>query len=407
MSQNENKKVVLGVTGCIGAYKAADIVRLLRKREVRVQVIMSRAAREFITPLTLETLSEEPVITDLWGEDREDGIRHISLTEECDVFCIAPATANLLAKLAHGMADDFLTTFALASRAPLVIAPAMNTNMFEHPAVQQNIELLERRGAEFVAPGDGWLACGWVGKGRLAEPEDIVSRIASRLDYARDLEGVRLVVSSGPTAEALDPVRMLTNRSSGKMGHRLAEAARDRGAEVRLVSGPTSERPPSGIDLIKVQSAVEMEASMHDAMEWCDVVVMAAAVADYRPAETSQQKIRKTDGPMRIELERNPDILMGLKSMRRPAQVMVGFAAETEDLERRAKSKLAAKGLDLIVGNDVSRAGAGFGSDSNQATIYATDAPPQTIEMTSKRRMAEVILSRVVELVKQRAEESR
>lgn len=402
MSENEAKKVVLGVTGCIGAYKAADIVRSLRKKGIRVQVIMTRAAQEFVTPMTLETLSEEPVITDLWGATREEGVRHISLTEECDVFLVAPATANILAKLAYGMADDFLTTFALACRAPLLIAPAMNTNMFEHPAVTDNMDLLRRRGAEFIAPGDGWLACGWMGKGRLAEPADIVSRAISRLSYSQDLSGYKLVVSAGPTAEALDPIRVLTNRSSGKMGYRIAEAARDRGAVVRLVSGPSSESTPSGVDLRRVDSAVEMQREMNEAVAWCDALLMSAAVADYRPSGVASQKIKKTDGPMTLTLERNPDILLGLKAMRRPEQVVVGFAAETESMEENAKSKLEAKGLDLIVGNDVSTKGAGFGTDNNEATIYSRESPPQPIEMMSKRQMAEVILTRVAKLLDSR-----
>jgi phosphopantothenoylcysteine decarboxylase/phosphopantothenate--cysteine ligase len=394
-----DKKIVLGVTGCIGAYKAAEIVRGLKKDGLSVQVIMTASAREFITPLTLETLSEEPVLCELFGQDREEGIRHISLTEECELFLIAPATANILAKLAYGIADDFLSTFALANRAPVMIAPAMNTQMLSHPAVQANIATLRERGVDFIEPGEGWLACGWLGKGRLAEPEEIVTRVKAKLSSPSkkkpSLEGETVLVSAGPTAEPIDPVRVLTNYSSGKMGYRLAEAARDRGARVVLVSGPTALADPAGVEVIRVETAGEMKEAMLSHLADASVVVMAAAVADYRPATEEKSKIKKGPGPRTLKLVRTDDILMEISRRRASHQTLVGFAAETEDLEARAREKLQKKKLDLVVANDVTRNGAGFASDTNQVILLAKKGGAEELPLLSKMEVAERILDRI------------
>lgn len=397
MSDREKKTIVLGVTGCIGAYKAAEIVRGLKKRDQDVQVVMTRNAQEFITPLTLETLSEHPVITDLYGAQREEGIRHISLTEECALFLVAPASADVVAKLALGIADDFLSTFALANRAPVLLAPAMNTNMLAHPAVVDNLRTLEARGAEIIAPGEGWLACGWMGKGRLAEPEEIVARVFRRLGRRADLAGLRVLVSAGPTAEPLDPVRVLTNRSSGKMGFRLAEVARERGASVTLVSGPSAEPDPPGATVVRIQTAAQMKEAMLAGLDEADVVIMAAAVADYRPKTMAPSKIKKTEGPTSLELVRNDDILLAIAERRRPEQTIVGFAAETEEVESRARGKLEKKGLDLIVANDVSRAGSGFESEENQASVLTKTGGRRELPLMSKRALAQEIWNEVRE----------
>ena len=394
-----NKKIVLGVTGCIGAYKAAEIVRRLKKDGLAVQVIMTASAREFITLLTLETLSEEPVICELFGQEREEGVRHISLTEECELLLIAPATANILAKLAYGIADDFLSTFALANRAPVMIAPAMNTQMLSHPAVQANIATLRERGVDFIEPGEGWLACGWLGKGRVAEPEEIVARVkvelSSRSKKKSSLAGQTVLVSAGPTAEPIDPVRVLTNHSSGKMGYRVAEAARDRGARVVLVSGPTALPDPPGVNVVRVETADEMKEAMLSKLDEASVVIMAAAVADYRPETEEKSKIKKKPGPRTLKLIRTDDILMEISRRRSSGQTIVGFAAETEDLAARAREKLAKKKLDLVVANDVTRNGSGFGSDTNQVILLAKQGADEALPLLSKREVAERILDRI------------
>jgi phosphopantothenoylcysteine decarboxylase/phosphopantothenate--cysteine ligase len=388
-------KIVLGVTGCIGAYKSAELVRGLKKHGYQVQVILTKNAREFVTPLTLETLSELPVITDLFGPVREEGIRHISLTEECALFLVAPCSADVVAKLALGIADDFLSTFALANRAPTMVAPAMNTNMLEHPAVALNLGTLRSRGVEIVEPGEGWLACGWMGKGRLAEPEEIVRRVDARLATSGDLEGLRVLVSAGPTAEPLDPVRVLTNRSSGKMGFRIAERARARGAKVTLVSGPSSEPAPQGVDVLRVQTAAEMKDAILGRLDAADVVVMAAAVADYRPEVEAPQKIKKDDKPLALKLVRTDDILMAISSRRTKDQTIVGFAAETEALERNAREKLGKKKLDLIVANDVSRPNSGFEVDTNAASLFRADGAERKLPLMSKLALADQILDEI------------
>ncbi len=388
-------KIVLGVTGCIGAYKSAELVRGLKKRGYEVQVILTKNAREFVTPLTLETLSELPVVTDLFGPLREEGIRHISLTEECALFLVAPCSADVIAKLAVGIADDFLSAFALANRAPTMLAPAMNTNMLAHPAVEANLETLRSRGVEIVEPGEGWLACGWMGKGRLAEPEEIVRRVDARLSTSRDLEGLRVLVSAGPTAEPLDPVRVLTNRSSGKMGFRVAERARERGARVTLVSGPSSEPEPHGVETVRVQTAAQMKDAILARLGGVDVLVMAAAVADYRPEVEAPQKIKKDEKPLTLKLVRTDDILMAVAGARKKEQTIVGFAAETESLEGNAREKLGKKKLDLIVANDVSRPNSGFEVDTNEATLFRADGGVRKLPLMTKLALANEILDEI------------
>ena len=315
------------------------------------------------------------------------------------MLLIAPATANILAKLAYGIADDFLSTFALANRAPVMIAPAMNTQMLSHPAVQANIATLRERGVDFIEPGEGWLACGWLGKGRLAEPEEIVARVkvelSSRSKKKSSLAGQTVLVSAGPTAEPIDPVRVLTNHSSGKMGYRVAEAARDRGARVVLVSGATALPDPPGVNVVRVETADEMKEAMLSKLDEASVVIMAAAVADYRPETEEKSKIKKKPGPRTLKLIRTDDILMEISRRRSSGQTIVGFAAETEDLAARAREKLAKKKLDLVVANDVTRNGSGFGSDTNQVILLAKQGADEALPLLSKREVAERILDRI------------
>jgi len=356
---------------------------------------MTASAQEFITPLTLETLSYEPVITDLFGEKREEGTRHISLTDECDLLLVAPATANALAKMALGLADDFLSTFFLANCAPVMIAPAMNTQMLFHPAVQGNLATLRERGVEIIEPGEGWLACGWTGKGRLAEPETIVSRVKDRLQGTSSLLGRTFLISAGPTAEPLDPVRVFTNRSSGKMGFRLAEAARDRGARVILVTGPSAEADPPRVEVRRVMTAAEMRDAVLDRLDDAGVIIMAAAVADYRPEVVKVSKIKKGAGPFPVELVRTDDILLEVGRRRRSDQTVVGFAAESEELETRARKKLESKKLDLVVGNLVGKEGTGLGADANEVLLIGRDGETEAVPLMSKRKVADKILDRI------------
>ena len=390
-------RVVLGVTGCIGAYKACEVLRELQKRGADVHVVMTQNAQRFVTATTFEALSQHPVFTDQFALGSQSEIQHVSLADSADVLLVAPATANIVGKFARGIADDALSTLYTATHAPLVIAPAMNVNMFEHEAVVENLELLKARGATVVEPGSGYLACGWLGKGRLAEPVEIVEATLGVLARTRDLEGVNVLVTAGPTAEDIDAVRFVSNRSSGKMGYRVAEAARDRGAKVVLVSGPTSLRAPRGVLLVAVRSAEEMAAAVQQHAAAAEIVVMAAAVSDYRPASAAPGKVKKTDGPVVLELVRTPDILQSLGAQK-GKRILVGFAAETEKVEEYAAGKLRAKNLDLIVANDVSRKDAGFGGDRNAALLIDAAGDTVQVPLMSKRELAERILDRVVEL---------
>ena len=391
--------VVLGVTGCIGAYKACEVLRELQRREVDVHVVMTAAAARFVTPMTFEALSRHPVFHDQWALGVNGEIRHVSLADEADLLLVAPATANILGKFARGIADDTLSTLYTATRAPVVVAPAMNVNMFEHPAVVENLAILRARGVSVVEPGSGYLACGWLGKGRLAEVDEIVEATMAVLARRRDLEGETVLVTAGPTVEDIDPVRFVSNRSSGKMGHRLAEAARDRGAKVILVSGPTSLPVPHGVDVVPVRSAEEMQSAVRGRVGPATVVMAAAAVSDYRPASTSPSKLKKAKGTLTLELVRTPDILKGLGESK-GGRVLVGFAAETEDLLGNATQKLQAKNLDLVVANDVTLPGAGFEAETNAVVLLRRDGTRMVVPLASKREVAERILDEVVALRK-------
>jgi phosphopantothenoylcysteine decarboxylase/phosphopantothenate--cysteine ligase len=398
-------KVALGVTGGIAAYKAAEIVRLLQDRGIRVQVVMTRAAQEFVRPLTFAALSGEKVITGMFspGEEQEpnidSAIEHIAVAQAIDALVVAPATADVLAHFAQGIASDFLTTLYLATTAPVVVAPAMNVNMWNHPATQANIEILRQRGVKIVEPGSGYLACGMTGAGRLAENEAIVAAVLDALGASQDLSGETVLITAGPTREKIDPVRYLTNRSSGRMGYALAEAALRRGARVLLVSGPTALTPPGAAELTRVESAEQMRNAVLELLPHATIVIKTAAVSDYRPKVTAGQKIKRK-GPMALELESTPDILKEI-SLRKQSQIVVGFAAETENVLENARQKLAAKHLDAIVVNDVSHEGVGFDSDRNAATILTHDEVVEVPE-TTKWEVAQRVLDQIVRLRQQR-----
>ena len=388
--------VVLGVTGCIGAYKACEVLRELQRRGVDVHVVMTDHATRFVGAMTFEALSRHPVFVDQFALGAEGDIRHVSLADSADLLLVAPATANTLGKLARGIADDALSTLFLATTAPVLVAPAMNVNMFRHPAVIENLEALRSRGVGVIEPGTGYLACGWLGEGRLAEVPEIVEAAMAALQRRRSLEGERVVVTAGPTVEDMDPVRFISNRSSGRMGYRMAEVARDRGANVVLVAGPTALAAPRGMEIVSVRSAEEMAKAVLEKAAAAGIVAMAAAVSDYRPAEKAASKIKKQDGGQKLELVRTPDILKSLGETK-GKRFLIGFAAETERLLESAREKRAEKRVDLMVANDVSRDGAGFASEKNAAVLI--DANGETeLPLMSKRELAERIWDRVAEL---------
>ena len=389
------KCVVLGVTGSIAAYKACDVVSRLRKQNVDVHVILTRAGAEIITPLALETMSANPVVVDMFHRETPWEVEHIALAKRADVFLVAPATANFLGKAAHGIADDMLTTTILATHAPVLVAPAMNVNMYENPAVQENIAALKTRGWHFIEPDAGILACGDVGKGRLAEPEAIVNAVMALLFPRRDLVGKRVLVSAGPTQEKIDPVRYITNRSSGKMGYAVAEAAAARGARVTLVSGPVSLPVPEGVERVSVVSSADMFEAVHAAFGACDGLVMAAAPADFTPAMAAEQKIKKNGREgMTLELSATRDILKSIGE-RKGNQRVMGFAAETEHLAENAAKKLSAKNRDMIAANDVTAAGVGFAVDTNAVTLYKRDGSAEHSGIMTKRALADWLLDRL------------
>jgi len=394
-------RIVLGVSGGIAAYKAAEIVRLLQERGAGVRVVMTAAAQEFIRPLTFAALTGEKVITSMFGEagreaNVESSVEHIGVAQSMDALLVAPATADVLAKFAHGIANDFLTTLYLATSAPVIVAPAMNVNMWEHVATQQNLATLRERGITVVEPGVGYLACGMVGAGRLAEPEDIVAATFARLGVSQDLAGTTVLVTAGPTFEPVDPVRYIGNHSSGKMGYALAQVALRRGARVILVSGPTALQPASGVKFISVTTAAEMREQVMLNAPDAQLVIMTAAVADYRPRAVSGEKIRR-EHALTLDFEPTPDILAELGARRLPGQTLIGFAAETGSLVEGARKKLAAKKVDAIVANDVSLPGLGFGSDRNAGVIVMHGRTIELPEM-SKQEMAVRILAAAVEL---------
>jgi phosphopantothenoylcysteine decarboxylase/phosphopantothenate--cysteine ligase len=394
--------IALGVTGGIGAYKAVEIARGLQKNGHEVVAVMSRSARRFVGPLTFEAITRRAVVTDQWKPGANADIEHISLASNIDLLLVAPATANTVGKFANGLADDFLSSLYLATRAPVMIAPAMNTHMFEHPAVARNLETLAGRGVHVVDPGSGYLACGWIGKGRLAEPEDVIAAVERLLrPGGSTLAGLRVLVTAGPTYENIDPVRFVGNRSSGRMGYAVAEEAVRRGAAVTLVSGPTHLTPPVAAERVTVRSAADMHAAVMARASDQDVVVMAAAVADYTPAEPASQKLKKGDGPLTLILNRTRDILADLgklPSRRTGRPLLVGFAAETHEVVSHARAKLLKKGADLVVANDVSRADAGFEVDTNAVTLVAADDVEQ-VPVQSKAAVAGRILDAVERLL--------
>lgn len=394
--------VVLGVTGCIAAYKACELARALQRDGCRVKVVMTEAATRFVGPATFRALTGEPVATSLWDDPASARVFHVSLAEEADVYVVAPATANVIAKLAHGRADDLLTTAALATEAPLVIAPAMNTHMWRAEATIANVATLRERGAVVVEPASGALACGDEGEGRLAEIETIAGAVLAEARRAKDLAGVNVLVTAGPTYEPLDPVRFLGNRSSGKMGHAVAEEAARRGARVTLVSGPTTLPDPSGVQTARIQTALEMREAVLDAYGEAHVVVAAAAVSDFRPSEVASEKVKKGDAPDTLVLLRNPDILAELGADKR-GRVLVGFAAETSDVLEHARGKLAEKNLDLVVANDVSTPGLGFGSDDNRVSLVWSDRVEE-LEVQTKRSIARALWDAIGEHARAAAE---
>jgi len=382
-------KIALGVTGCIAAYKAIEVMRGLQKAGVSVQVVLTRSAAQFVTPLTFESLSAQNVITDMFQPGQNKDIHHISVAQSIQLLAVVPATANILGKFTHGIADDFLSTLYLSTPAPVLISPAMNVEMWNHPAVRANVEILKSRGHYFVNPEPGPLACGMEGEGRLAAVEVIVRRILEVLHAGQSLSGVKVLVTAGPTVEDIDPVRFLSNRSSGKMGYAVAQTALRRGAEVFLVSGPTELKPPSGVHLIPIRSAAQMQESVMKLYHEMDIVVKAAAVADYRPIETAAQKIKKGSGEMVLRLVRNEDILE-LLGREKKRQVLVGFAAETERLLDSARDKLIRKNLDLMVANDVT-AGV-FGSDFATVHLLTRNGDFVTLQDQSKLAIAGKLL---------------
>ena len=395
-------RITLGVTGGVAAYKAAELVRRLQQDGHTIQVVMTRSAREFIAPLTFAALSGQKVIVDLFGEsggeaNLESAIEHIAVAQRTDLLLVAPATADILAKFARGIADDFLTTLYLATTAPVVVAPAMNVNMWNHAATRENIERLRKRNVYVVSPDEGYLACGMTGAGRLASQEAIVAAVNETLKLQRDLEGQSVLVTAGPTCEDLDPVRYFTNRSSGKMGYAVAEAAARRGARVVLISGPTSLEIPQGVERVDVRSAEEMGRAVRDRFAGSSIAIFAAAVADYRPAEPHAQKLKRGKSEVTVRLAPNADILAEA-ARSKGDRLVVGFAAETDHVAENARKKLTAKNADLIVANDVTAEGAGFDAETNIVTLFARDGRDLPLPKMSKREVAERILDEIVRL---------
>ena len=403
--------VGLGVTGCIAAYKAVEVLRGLQKRGAMVRVVMTRHATEFVGPLTFQSVSGLPVITDMFAPTDDPEIKHIRIAQEIDLLLVAPATANVLAKFANGIADDFLSTLYISTTAPVLVAPAMNVEMWAHPATRENVRRLRERGVEFVDPGEGYLACRTVGPGRLAEPDEIVARAWAMLTEraerrgsgpahsetaATPMTGERVLITAGPTYEAIDPVRGITNRSSGKMGYALAEAALARGAEVTLVTGPVALAPPEGARIIPVRSASEMFNAVMDNLDAATMVVMSAAVSDYRPAHVAAHKIKKSNNGMVLELEQTDDILAAA-GLRKDSRVVVGFAAETENVVANARKKLREKSADLIVANDVLAADAGFDVDTNRVTLVSVEESIE-LPLLTKRAAADAIVEAAIKI---------
>ena len=397
----KDREIVLGVTGGIAAYKAAEFVRLLVKKGAHVHVVMSQNAQEFVTPLTFQTLSGNPVVTDPFALLEDSQIGHIALADLAELIVILPATANIIGKIANGIAGDFLSTMVMASKAPVLFAPSMNVNMWQNQALQKNIQILLERGYQIIEPGEGELACHWYGKGRLAELDEVMEK-AEDLFCQKDLKGERILITAGPTQEPIDPVRFITNHSSGKMGYALALVAKRRGAEVILVTGPALlSLPRRDIEVIPIHTAAEMREAVLSHVEECTVVIKAAAVSDYRPRIISKTKLKKAEPHYSLELERTTDIL-GEVGKRKDDRIVVGFAAETEDLIANARKKLLEKNLDFIVVNDVTKPGSGFSSDTNQVKILFPSGEVKDLPMISKEEVSQVILDDVATLLRQK-----
>ncbi len=395
------REIVLGVTGGIAAYKAAEFVRLLVKEEANVHVVMTRNAQAFVTPLTFQTLTGNSVVTDLFTLIEDKKIGHIALADLAELIVILPASANIIGKIANGIADDFLSTMVMASKAPVLFAPSMNVNMWENKVLQKNVQRLVELGYHFIEPGEGELACHWYGKGRLAELSEVMERVEDLLS-PKDLKGEKILITGGPTQEPIDPVRFLTNRSSGKMGYALARVAKRRGAEVILVTGPTSlSIPRRDIKVFSVRTAEEMREAVLAHMGGCSVVIKAAAVSDYRPKEVSQKKLKKAESYSSLELEKTRDILEEV-GKRKGDRILVGFAAETEDLVANARKKLTEKNLDFIVVNDVTKPGAGFGLDTNQVKLLYPSGEVKDLPLMSKEELSQIILDDVVKILRQK-----
>ncbi|WP_027963138.1 bifunctional phosphopantothenoylcysteine decarboxylase/phosphopantothenate--cysteine ligase CoaBC [Halalkalibacillus halophilus] len=394
-----NKKILLGVSGGIAAYKACALTSKLVQQGAEVKVVMTEGSTAFVQPLTFQALSRNPVYTDAFDEKNPQKVAHIDLADWADLVILAPATANLLGKVANGLADDMLSTTLLATTAPVYVAPAMNVHMYDHPAVKENLQTLEQYGYRFIEPGDGYLACGYVGKGRLEEPENIIRVIEKDFFKQQPLKGKKILITAGPTIESVDAVRYFTNRSSGKMGYALAEVSKELGAEVTLISGPVELKQVSGVETIYTTSAEEMYQAVMDHYSFQDIIIKAAAVADYRPKESLKDKLKKKEGDLSIEMERTQDILKTLGESK-TSQYLVGFAAETSDLVHYGKEKLVKKNLDLIAINDISEPTSGFKSDENAVHLITNDGKEKVIPTASKKQISEEILLFISEQLK-------
>ena len=395
----KDKTVVIGVSGGIAVYKTLDVVSRLRKLGVNVNVIMTKSATEFVTPLSFQSLSQNYVVCDMFEDPKTWDVEHISLAKRADVFLIAPATANVIGKIANGIADDMLTTTVMATKAKVLIAPAMNTNMYENPILQRNINTLNELGYNFVEPESGRLACGDTGKGKLASPETIVDEVVKLLSKGQDLKGKSIIVTAGPTVESIDPMRYITNRSTGKMGYSIAKEAIERGADVTLITGPTNLTPPQNLKkLVKIESAKDMYEAVLENLDENDVVIKSAAVADYKPKNYSNKKIKKSDDDLVIELDRNKDIAQEIGKIKNN-KILVGFAAETNDLIENASLKIKKKNLDFIVANDLTKEGAGFGVDTNIVKIIDKEGNITEYPKMKKEEVANIILDKIKELL--------
>lgn len=393
----KDKKIVVGITGGIAAYKVASVVSALHKQGADVQVIMTKAATEFITPLTMQVLSKKHVYTDTFDSHNAENVAHINIAQSADLVVVAPATANIIAKMAYGIADDILSTTLLAVKVPILVFPSMNEDMYNHPTVTHNLQILADRGVQIIEPAYGYLAEGYSGKGRLPEPDEIVSVIESYCARVSDYRGKRILITAGATREAIDPVRFITNHSTGKMGYALAEEAAKRGAIVTLVSGKTDLALPKGVELITAETAAEMYEAVMERLSDMDIIIKAAAVADYRPQQIADEKIKKGEGELLLTLERTKDIAAEIGQRKRADQILIGFSAETSNLIENAKRKLANKNMDMIIANNILQAGAGFGGDTNIITIITRAGEEINIPLMSKRELAKIILDEVRE----------